>query len=279
MATKVSTNQYYDGCSRIQKQIETILDYESDNEDREFDNENDFYDRYEPYEEEHFGDDDYEAFDPEKEEAEHKSYILTIGKRFIVKPLIGINSPTKSAETSPKKSPTWWDKRAIIDESNRLINGVLNYAVLLPPPKPKPMIKDEVKPKKSKKNKKSKAENKPSTKPTEKPSKAPKQALKLDKSQGDEKPSEKPTRFCLSVLKKSKCFHGTKCRYAHAYSDLRECNFGDRCNKISLVKTNPDGTKELTNKNGVTCNFKHTKESMTSYLKRVPQQHTSPKNK
>jgi hypothetical protein len=139
-----------------------------------------------------------------------------------------------------------------------MVNGVLNYAALLPPPTRK--IEVQPKPKKFKKNKERKKE-------MVKNLASPKLVVPE---------VQKPTRFCLSIIKKSKCFHGAQCRFAHDYSDLKECNFGVKCKKIIVVKTNADGTFELANKNEIGCNFKHGKESKNSYLKRVPQ-HTSPK--
>lgn len=238
--------------------------------DSDYDDEEDFYDNYEPYEEEFDYDNEYQPFDPEKEEEEYRS---SITKERIAKikpkPYIWMNSPTKSVEKSPAKSPSWWDKNKIIDENTRMVNGVLNYAALLPPPTKKEEVKIVEKPK-AKKTKKPK-----NPKPAQE---QPKQE-KLKPTPVQQPTENKPTRFCLSVIKKSKCFHGKLCRFAHDYSELKECNFGEKCKKISVVKTNPDGTLELNNKNEVVCNFKHAKESKASYLKRVPQQHTSPKNK
>jgi hypothetical protein len=244
--------------------------------DSEDDEEDDFYDHYEPYEED-FDDGDYQPFDLEQEEKEHQSQISPKLTKPI-KPVAWINSPSKSEEKSPNKSPkqvspTWWDKNETVDQSKRIVNGVLNYAALLPPPTPKKInekiISNHLK-NKLKKNAKNKDNG--SKQPDEKKFKNGSKQPNNDKTE-----IQKPTRFCLSVIKKTKCFHGTRCRFAHDYSDLKECNFGDKCKKIVFVKTNPDGTIELSNKNEVTCNFKHTKESKNSYLKRVPQQHTSPK--
>lgn len=254
--------------------------YDSEDEDIE-----DFYDHYEPFEED-FDDGDYQPFDPEEEEKEHQSQISPKTTKTI-KPLVWINSPNKSDDKSSSSSsssstkppsPTWWDKNEIIDDSKRMINGVLNYAALLPPPSPKiePPPPPVQQPKnKTKKNKK----NRPNLTKTDEKKIKYDNGTKQSQTQQQVQTSEvqKPTRFCLSVVKKTKCFHGTRCRFAHNYNDLKECNFGDRCKKILFVKTNPDGTIELANKNEVVCNFKHNKESQSSYLKRVPQQHTSPK--
>lgn len=238
--------------------------YESDDD---YEEEENFYDDYEPYEED-FDDGEYQPFIPDDDNEEIKVVAKTI------KPCLLLNSPTKSAEKSPKssptKSPSWWDKKTI-NESPRIINGVLNYAALLPPPTPKPEIVPTPPRPKKKKNKKA---NKPiqTTEPKPKPSES-----KPNKPVVATPEVQKPTRFCLSVLKKTKCFHGNQCRFAHNYSDLKECNFGEKCKKIKVIKTNPDGTLELANKNEVGCNFKHSKETKNSYLRRVPQQHTSPK--
>lgn len=254
--------------------------------DSDDDSENDFYDRYEPFEEEFdFNNDgDYQPFIPEEEEKEHKSFISPSLKRSM-KPFVWMNSPTRSAEKSPKtKSSTWWDKNETIEESKRMVNGVLNYAVLLPPP----TRKVEVQPKKFKKTKKNKEGGKQQViekkEMVKKPPSQPVANVREPKarSEGGSYPLnlpevQKPTRFCLSIIKKSKCFHGAQCRFAHDYADLKECNFGVKCKKIVVTKTNADGTVELANKNEIGCNFKHGKESKNSYLKRVPQQHTSPK--
>lgn len=237
--------------------------------DSDYEDEEEFYDNYEPYEEDfdYTNGDDYQPFDPEKEEEEYRS---SITKKRVpkIKPFSWMNSPTKSTETSPTlaKPKTWWDKTNTVDETNRLVNGVLNYAALLPPPQKKEVVevKQQPKPKKQKKSKP--AQPQPKVVPSEKV-----------KQQPQDGAQSKPTRFCLSVLKKAKCFHGKQCRFAHDYSDLKECNFGEKCKKIKVVKVNPDGTLEIENKNDAGCNFKHAKESKNSYLKRVPQQHTSPK--
>jgi hypothetical protein len=250
-------------------------EYESDND---YEDEDDFYDHYETYEEE-FDDGEYQPFIPEEEEEITTTSPNSLFKKITPCFLKKLNSPTKSAEKSPTKtqSPTWWDKNKTIAESERMINGVLNYAALLPPPTPKIEVVEKPPSKKTKKNKKNSGNG------------APKETIKKEntvekknhKKQQLATPTilevQKPTRFCLSVIKKSKCFHGAQCRFAHDYSDLKECNFGEKCKKITVVKTNPDGTLELSNKNEVGCNFKHAKESKASYLKRVPQQHTSPK--
>lgn len=250
-----------------QLSFEQVNNYDSDQED-----EDDFYDHYEPYEED-FDDGDYQPFDPEEEEKEHQAQISPKLTK-TVKPLVWINSPNKSEEKSPDKSPspTWWDKNETIDESKRLVNGVLNYAALLPAPTPKKQTElPPIFPPKNKSRKNKKHKDSGNVQTEEK--KFKKQLTTTDKVVE----IQKPTRFCLSVIKKSKCFHGTRCRFAHDYADLKECNFGDKCKKIVLIKTNSDGTIELSNRNEVTCNFKHAKESKNSYLKRVPQQHTSPK--
>lgn len=246
--------------------------YESDEEDFE---EEDFYNHYLPPEED-FDDGEYQPFVPDEEEEVKKQPSFTFKK---IKLFNLNNSPTKSPEKSPKtsptKSPSWWDKKTIEDGSKRMVNGVLNYAALLPPPTPKPeVVPSPPQPKKKKGGKKGGkgVETKVKTEGLVKPQGGKKQVVT-----GNNEVVQKPTRFCLSIIKKSKCFHGAQCRFAHDYSDLKECNFGEKCKKISVVKTNPDGTLELINKNEVGCNFKHAKESKNSYLKRVPQQHTSPR--
>lgn len=109
-----------------------------DNSDDEYPEEDDFYNHYEPYEED-FDDDEHQPFVPEEEKIHPLFTFKTIKA---VKPIF-LNSPTKSEENSPKKtdtkSPSWWSKK-VIDESNRIVNGVLNYAALLPPLTPKPKV-------------------------------------------------------------------------------------------------------------------------------------------
>lgn len=275
MASKMSMYGGEDSIVGFNKRVTNYTDnYYCGSDDENEDD--DFYAQYEPYEEDFDDNDgDYQPFIPEDEEVEHKTTVSPSLIK-IVRPCINFNSPTRSAKTSPTKVSTWWDKNQIVEDSQRIVNGVLNYAALLPPPTPK-TPKPKV------------VEIQPKTKPKNKKKNGPKRPLentmvenhhKLKPNQKTtEKTSEvqKPTRFCLSVIKKSKCFHGAQCRFAHDYSDLKECNFGDKCKKVSVVKTNPDGTVELKNKNEATCNFKHAKESKASYLKRVPQQHTSPK--
>ena len=273
MASKMKTYGGEDSIVGFNKKISTA-NY-TNNYDSEYDSEEeeDYYDNYEPYEDEfNYNDGDYEPFVPEEEE-EKKAYVSPRFNK--IKLITSLNSPTKkSVEKSPTKSPTWWDKTETITADNRMVNGVLNYAALLPPKVVKiEEPKSEIQPKKSKKNNK-----KGKQQPTE-PKVVVKPTPKSVKPREDTTTAEvqKPTRFCLSVIKKSRCFHGKQCRFAHDYSDLKECNFGEKCKKIVVLKTNQDGTVELANKNEVTCNFRHAKESKNSYLKRVPQQHTSPK--
>lgn len=249
-------------------------EYDSEND---YEDEDDFYNHYETYEEE-FDDGEYQPFNPQEEEEKTTTSPNSLFKQ--IKPcfLKKLNSPTTEKSPTKAQSPTWWDKNKTIAESERMINGVLNYAALLPPPTPKIEVVEKPPSKKAKKNKKNSGNV------------APKEIAKkenfmekknLKKQQPIITPTipevQKPTRFCLSIIKKSKCFHGAQCRFAHDYSDLKECNFGEKCKKITVVKTNPDGTLELSNKNEAGCNFRHAKESKASYLKRVPQQHTSPK--
>lgn len=255
-----------------------------------YDSDEDFYDNYEPDEEIFFDNGEYEPFNPE-EEKEHQAYV---SPKLIKKIRPVWTSPNKKAEINEKKSPTptWWDKNEVVPEVKRVINGVLNYAALLPAP----TLKVVQQPKKSKKSKKNETtatfvpslsgKNRSTTtlrlrpeiaeKPKKNVTATSVPVSNVEKSQFQQKPI-KPTRFCLSVIKKTKCFHG-QCRFAHDYSELKECNFGENCKKIMVLKTNQDGTFELANKNNnVICNFKHSKESKNSYLKRIPQQSTSPK--
>ena len=278
MATKMSMSR--GGEDSIVGFNKKVVNYTSYDSEDDYSEEEDFYNHYEPYEEE-FDNGDYQPFNAEDEEKEYKARVSPPSIKKVIKPIF-LNSPTKSAEKSPTKSPTWWDKNKTIEESKRMINGVLNYAALLPPPTPKPVVVPQPV-KKSKKNKKGKdattkqpiekkVKNNDSTLPS-KP--APKIPYFKDPNATPE--VQKPTRFCLSIIKKSKCFHRSQCRFAHDYADLKECNFGEKCKKVKVVARNPDSTIEMVNKNEVGCNFKHANESKNSYLKRVPQQHTSPR--
>lgn len=240
------------------KRVAYYTDLHESDDDYEEEN---FYDHYEPYEED-FDDGDYQPFIPDDDEEVKK-----VPKS--IKLCLSLNSVEKSPQTSPNKSTNgWWDNKKTMNESPRIINGVLNYAALLPPPLPKPEIVPTISQPKNKKNKKV---NKPAEmKPKLAESKSNKPVVATAEVQ-------KPSRFCISVIKKTKCFHGKQCRFAHNYSELKECNFGEKCKKIKVLKTNPDGTLELANKSEVGCNFKHSKETKNSYLNRVPQQYNSPK--
>jgi len=272
--------------------------------------EEDFYDNYEPFEDVEFDDGEYVPFDPEEEEREHQAYISP-SSRLIkrVKPII-LTSPSKKEEEEKTPIFTWWDKNESVPDTQRMVNGVLNYAALLPEPIPNSFGPKGIKSddtivvqikKKSKKNKKNAVNAPHASNPHPTASRAsnhksndgmpvrtesvknrlgvPTKARETRSKKQAETPSDnqmKPTRFCLSVVKKAKCFH-PQCRFAHSYSELKECNFGKKCKKITVVQSNQDGTVELDNKNGLVCVFKHATESEQSYLRRVPQQHTSPK--
>ena len=241
--------------------------YESEEEDDY--EEEDFYDHYEPYEED-FGNDEYETFNYINEEEEYKSSLIKKTTPFKKpKPLL-LNSPVKSVEKSPKKpsSPSWWDTAEHIPEDKRIKNGILNYAALIPFSE---TLKQESQ-NQLKKRKKDQTQ-KGTQKGTQKTQKVQSQKGKKEEEKAI---VQKPTRLCLSVIKKVKCYHG-QCKFAHNYSDLKECNFGEKCKKIVVVKQNQDGTIELSNKDNAICTFKHAKESQASFLKRLPQQHTSPK--
>jgi hypothetical protein len=253
---------------------ELYSDYDSDNDFQD----EDFYDYEDLHHEDDFDNGEYQPFNPEEEE---KDYLSSLNNkpRKVVKPFTWMNSPVKSVEKSPtgekSPSPSWWDIKK--NPSFDLINGALNYASLLPPPTTNLIVDGKRKKQKQKKGVKPTSNGMP--KPTSNGMPKPtSNGMPKPTSNGMPKPDEqqKPTRLCLSVLKKSKCFHGVKCRFAHKYSELKECNFGDNCKKIILIKTNPDGTLELNNKSEKCCNFKHAKESLSSYLKRIPQQNTSP---
>ncbi|AHL67514.1 hypothetical protein DH26_gp012 [Chloriridovirus anopheles1] len=256
MTTKMYSEDSFVGYNKK----EISYDYYTDEE------EDDFYDRYEPeiWEEEEFDNGEYQPFVFQEEEERKTS-------PRVMKPIsLSKLSPPKSAEKSPTKSPSWWDKTDKIYDSKKLINGVLDYSVLLPPKVevPKREIKEQ---QVSKKNKKARTAGTAGTS-SQKPNVVKPNLVK-------EEQHLKPTRMCLSVVKNTKCFHKAQCRFAHDYKDLKECNFGERCKKIVILKKSPTGELELGNKNGEVCSFKHTNESKTSYLKRVPQQTTSPKNR
>lgn len=144
--------------------------------------------------------------------------------------------------TSPKSSLTdervvsWWDKKlAVPTSADRLVNGRLNYSILLPPPTLRIQAVEE--------------------------------ELVVEPSS---KPEAQPMRFCTFALKNKTCRYGDACRFAHEYSQLRMCHFGSRCKKIKVIKTNVDGTIELINNDGdAKCCFKHSNESKASYMKRV----------
>jgi hypothetical protein len=190
MATKMSMSRGgEDSIVGFNKKVANYTSYDSEDD---YSGEEDFYDHYEPYEEE-FDNGDYQPFNAEDEEKEYKARISPSFIK-VVKPIF-LNSPTKSAEKPPIKSPTWWDKNKPIEESKRMINGVLNYALLLPPPTPKPVVVPQ-QVKKSKKNKKGKDTT--TKQPTEK-------KVKNNDSTVPSKPLQKShTSKTLMRLQKSK---------------------------------------------------------------------------
>lgn len=256
----LSTKMYddsYNTMRRAPKKVEVFAaDYSSDDEEYDYE-EDEFYNHYEP--EDFDEDDDYQPFVPEDESREEKKSPFRV-----VKPLSWAKlSPPKTSPES-KKSPvqTWWDKPR---EDKKIVNGVLDYSVLLPPktdpPKREHSIPNDNKGGKNKKQRKTNV-----------------QKAKVEKTSTPiiQDEFQKPTRMCLSVIKNIKCFHKTQCRFAHDYADLKECNFGEKCKKIVVVNRHANGELELANKNkgqngNEMCSFKHTNESKTSYLKRVPQ--------
>ena len=127
------------------KRVDTLYD-DADSFIDDQDDQDDFYDHYEPFTNEEFNDgDDYEPFDPEAEEREYE--LSRIKQDRVLKPYAWMTSPTKTPKASPTKPPTWWDKTQTVEENARIINGVLNYGALLPPPSIKKTNK-----KKNKKN-------------------------------------------------------------------------------------------------------------------------------
>jgi len=155
MTSKMSTlrDESIVGYTKVVTNYTVFYDSEEEDDLEEF------YEHYESYEDD-FDDGDYQPFDPEEEEKEHQAH-LSPKLTKTVKPLVWINSPTKNDEKSPieQQSPTWWDKNETVEKSKRIVNGVLNYAALLPPPSPKKIVEVETpQPKtKSRKNKKNKA--------------------------------------------------------------------------------------------------------------------------
>ena len=245
------------------KRVDTLYD-DADSFIDDQDDQDDFYDHYEPFTNEEFNDgDDYEPFDPEAEEREYE--LSRIKQDRVLKPYAWMTSPTKTPKASPTKPPTWWDKTQTVEENARIINGVLNYGALLPPPSIKKTNK-----KKNKKNPNSIRAHPQQAKTHPQQARAP-HAPTADQCAL----LQKPTRFCMSFVKNMKCFHGSNCRFAHQYSDLKECNFGDKCKKIEVVKTTASGVV-LKNRAENICIFKHANETKASYLARVPQQ-TSPR--
>ena len=243
------------------KRVDTLYD-DADSFIGDQDDQDDFYDHYEPFTNEEFNDgDDYEPFDPEAEEREYE--LSRIKQDRVLKPYAWMTSPTKTPKASPTKPPTWWEKTQTVEEKARIINGVLNYGALLPK-------------KKNKKNPNSIRDHPQQAKNPQQAKTHPQQA-KTHPQQATQQPTanQKPTRFCMSFVKNMKCFHGSNCRFAHQYSDLKECNFGDKCKKVEVVKTTASGVV-LKNRAENICIFKHANETKTSYLARVPQQ-TSPR--
>lgn len=270
MTSRMSMRVEEDSIVGFSKRVAYYTQDEYDSEGEE--NDDDFYEQFDP-EEDDFDNGDYQPFNED-------NFPVLTRKQVVIRP---INlSPTKSAEKSPSKSPSWWDKSATIEQSKRVIDGVLNYAALLPPSAPKPVVHPPKKTKKGPKN-----QDKTRTEHVKGPKSHDKKGPKNNGPQVHEefekktivKNSEvqKPTRLCLSIVRKTKCFHGAKCRFAHDYSNLKECNFGEKCKKIIRMKTNPDGTIELANRGEVPCTFKHANESKNSYLNRIPKQHSSPR--
>jgi hypothetical protein len=258
MSTKAFTSheESFTGYKKLQQPREG--DY-SDSDDENY------YDDYEPQslfdEDAMFCDDDYEPFVAEEE---HKSCVF-LG-RTVFKPIHWRKlSPSKNTETSPSKTSTWWDNTQLVDESKRLVNGVINYSAILPPPTKREVSKI----KKKKKPGAVKTESKTRPVPS---SGDPRTKLPYGPQQHFDE-VQQPTRLCISVLKNKQCFHKERCRFAHNYADLKECNFGERCKKVIVVSRSE--TFIYHNKpEGTACTFKHANESKASYLHRVP--HTTP---
>ena len=90
--------------------IDEIVDYANKRVDTLYDDadsfigddQDDFYDHYEPFTNEEFNDgDDYEPFDPEAEEREYE--LSRIKQDRVLKPYAWMTSPTKTPKASPTK--------------------------------------------------------------------------------------------------------------------------------------------------------------------------------
>ena len=71
------------------------------------------------------------------------------------------------------------------------------------------------------------------------------------------------TQLCTSVLAKTKCLHGTRCRFAHKIEDLarHECNFGVKCRYTEKISET-----EYQNSSSIKkCLHWHPSESSESY--------------
>jgi len=128
----------------------------SDVDDDVYDDE-DAYDNYQPDVDE-FDTGEYITFDPIQEERGFMNALASRKSGTVRKPFTWVNSPEKETLTrNPEKLPTWWEKTPTISDSDRVVNGILNYAALLPPPTPKPACASTSKPKRRPKKKSSDA--------------------------------------------------------------------------------------------------------------------------
>lgn len=254
-------------------------DYHSDSDDEHY------YDDYEPQslfdEDAMFCEDEYEPFVDTSQE--RKSCVFS--GRTILKPIDWKKlSPSKSPETKPRgpKTSTWWDSTQVVDESKRLVNGVINYSAILPPPTKREVVKV------AKKKKKSTTTQSKVSGPEARRADAPRPSCDgfgrarvgglrsgTLTPEGFGNVDQQPTRLCVSVLRNAKqCFHKERCRFAHDYADLKECNFGERCKKVTVVSRSSETPTSVVYHNkpeGTTCTFKHANESLASYLHRIPQ--------
>ena len=71
--------------------------------------------------------------------------------------------------------------------------------------------------------------------------------------------------ICKFILKGEECPYGKRCNCAHFKEELviRNCSFGDRCNKIKILKSG-----KLKNLNSTSCMFQHPSESVEEYYER-----------
>lgn len=214
--------------------------YEDEDDDEE-------YDEYDEGDVAEFCDEEYETFVPEREES-------TVNRRPLIRPIqwSKINFSPKEDIQKPNKTSTWWDTARPVDA--QIVNGVINYAALLPPPSVRPV---------EQKQRRKRSNTTQSKKPVNRP------------TNGDKKPSgTQPSasnrafasvKMCVSVSRATKCFR-PECKFAHSFAELKECGFGNRCRKIVLTRGSPNIYKN--NPADTICAFKHPRETESNYISR-----------